>query len=1013
MKKHLLLSVAVLSAFAINGQADNRFVQLEESAQGVATSPNGQYIIGVDPTGSSWNGNIYMRSFIYDMTDSKTRWLTENDKADPEKGGEFSDVSDNGIICGTSKDTKHTIDNTAINAAAIWSKDGKRTLLGWGDFDMTSLKRSNDGSFANAISADGKVVAGNFSASNGAYLTACMWTQDESGNWTMSLMPTPDGTKEGVAMAMSSDGKTIGGYVRLADNSKYPILWKDGSYTLITYKELGLSEGFYGVELSSMSANGKFVAISMEGGETYVYSVEDNTARSLPIMDYVFSNRGDMLQNISKFAVDNDGNVVFSIGYSGYWRSLLYQYSENRVLDLAYYVDIFAHDIDMDGLSLSVDDLSPAKTVAVSAEGNVIIGNVDGFISGQCWILQIDESTAKIPATPSGLQAIVTGINQVTLTWDKDETVYDDFMLKSYNVYCNGTKVKEVPASGQEMKAVIDNVPSGTPGFDIEAVYERADGSTILSPKSNSVKVTMASTWDFNLYEDFSSGGITANGWEFVNYENTDDVAYGIDDDYGLNWSMGFEMRHFPPEKPYSAALVSRPIDATEEDNVHLSFYIRHSLINDSEQTLKNDYFTVETSTDGGLTWTALNEWDINSIAPATRYWSLVGIDLSKAVAGKTFRVRFRMHGPAESQYNLIFDNISICGAPTHDAPTGLINRISDDGKSVNIAWQNPSKAYKLNYINECPTYRFTIGNAGKEVIGANKFEPADLKMFDGKYLTGVTTKINLYEDRTNTKGVRASVVIYEDGKLIREQEAKDFPYNEEFTVVLDQPVAINANKELMIGVKVFDYDAEQIPLCYVQSLNYLPGKSDLYSEDGGKTWQLVSDFYKNQEEPAQGWACWDITGCITDTPELTLSSEPTPYAYIVYRNGEQISSQAISGVSARFTDNAPEDDACYEVVAYYDKGEYSETSEQMCIGTLTSIRNYVVDGVRVEMSPEAGTMTISGDFDSASLYNINGMYVGKCANGTVNISGLPSGVYLLKIEKDGKSSVRKMMIRR
>lgn len=1013
MKKHLLLSVAVMSAFAMNVWADGDFTTLDESAKGVAISPGGRYVVGINPTGSSFSGNIYMKSFVYDISNKSTQWLTENDASDVTLGGEFSGVADNGVICGTSKDTGHLIEGTAINAAAVWSKDGERTLLGWGDFDMSTLKRGNDGSFANAISGDGRVVAGNFSASNGAYLTACKWTQGDDGAWTMSLLPTPDGAKEGVASAVSADGNVIGGYVRLKDNSKFPILWyADGSYKLVERKELGLNEDYnYSVEFGSISANGEFVTATIKNeGLAYVYNTETNEVRTLPIMDYVYSSFGGILQDISNFVVDNYGNVVYAIGYGGYWRSLLYQYAENRILDLAYYVDIFGHDIDFGDISLSVDDMSPAEPCGITAEGNMIIGNISSYYP-YCWILRIEKGSATIPATPSGLKGAVTGLNQVTLYWDKDMTEYDDFKLKSYNIYCNGTMVKEVSASEAEMKAVIDDVPAGTPGFNIEAVYERPDGNTVISPRSNSIQVTVASTWAFPLYEDFSSGGLTSNAWEFVNYEDTDDVQYIIDDSYGVGFTLGLEMTHFPPENPYSFGIVSRPIDATEENVVHLSFYAAHRLINDAEQTLENDFVSIETSVDGGLTWTEQKTWDINSLAPGSRYWSLEALDLSESVAGQVFRVRFRMHGEASSQYNLMLDNISICGSPAYDAPTGLINRTGADGKSVDIAWQDPSNAYKLNFINECPSYRFTLGNEGKELIGANKFEPADLAMFDGKYLTGVTTKINYYEGLGDTKGVRASVVVFEDGKLVREQEAENFPYNKDFTVVLDQPLQIDAAKELMIGVKVFDYSSVQIPLCYVQSLDYLPGKSDLYSEDGGTTWKKVSDFYATQPEPAQGWACWDITGCITDNSELVLSDETEPYAYIVYRNGERVNDFAVSGKSNRFTDEAPVDGACYEVVAYYDGGDYSETSEQMCVSTGTSISNYVVDGVRVEMQPGVNGLTVTGDYDDASLISVNGVCVAGSVGGNLSVNGLPSGVYLLKIEKDGKYTVKKIMM--
>lgn len=792
MRKHLLFIIAALSALPADLRAEKGFITLEEQTRCAAVSAGGRYVVGVNPGGDSWNGNIYMTSFVYDVSGGTIHWLTRNDKADQAKGGEFSGVADNGVICGTSKDTGTLFEGTPVNAAAVWTGDGKRTLLGYGDFDMTGISKSNDGSFANAISADGKTVAGEFSTGNGAYLTPCVWTQEGDGTWQLSWLPMPEGAKGGQTKAVSADGKVIAGYVRLADNSKYPALWKDGKCLLVTDRELSLTDGSSSIDLSGMSPNGKFIIASPEGGTAYIYDVETGEARSLPIMDYLYSSHGDMLSGISSLAADNEGNVVYSISYGGgaYWRPLWYCYAENRTLDMAYYMDIFAYGVKPD-ISLSADEMSPAETVAVSADGCVIIGNVDNAFAPQCWILRSERGTAKIPATPSGLKAAATGLSQVTLTWDKDLTEYEDFTLKSYNVYCNGSKVKEVAVSeSPKVETVIGDVPSGKPGFGVEAVYERPDGSTILSPRSSSVQVTMAQEWSMPLFEDFNSGGLEANYWEVTYDEDcASNFSYTVDDAYGMGWTNGIAMRT-SPGVPYSFALTSRPVDATQAGTVHMSFYVNHGLINIENQSLDEDFLSVEVSTDGGATWTEQKSWDIETLSPSNRRWTLIGLDLSEAVAGKTFRARLRMHGAGQSYYYLGFDNISICGSPSHEAPTGLISRRGADGKSVNIAWKDNSRAYKLNHINEVPLWRFTIGNGGKEVIGANKFEKQDLEMYDGKYLTGISTKINYYEDKTGTKGVRASAVVFEDGKLIREQEIHDFPYNKEFTAVLDQPPA-------------------------------------------------------------------------------------------------------------------------------------------------------------------------------------------------------------------------------
>lgn len=71
MKKHLLLMLTALSAFSVEVQADKGFTTLDESAMGVAVSPNGRYVVGYNPDGSTWNGNIFMTSFVYDISEAK------------------------------------------------------------------------------------------------------------------------------------------------------------------------------------------------------------------------------------------------------------------------------------------------------------------------------------------------------------------------------------------------------------------------------------------------------------------------------------------------------------------------------------------------------------------------------------------------------------------------------------------------------------------------------------------------------------------------------------------------------------------------------------------------------------------------------------------------------------------------------------------------------------------------------------------------------------------------------
>ena len=149
-------------------------------------------------------------------------------------------------------------------------------------------------------------------------------------------------------------------------------------------------------------------------------------------------------------------------------------------------------------------------------------------------------------------------------------------------------------------------------------------------------------------------------------------------------------------------------------------------------------------------------------------------------------------------------------------------------------------------------------------------FDKDDLGLFNGKYLTSVTATVNHDTSIEGTTDTHASIVIFEDGKLVREQEFTP-DYNADQVIKLDEPLQIDAAKELKIGVKVFDYDARQLPLPYYNTNDFVAGKSDLYSQDGGETWHKLSDLWAGTDTDTDGYASWQITGNVTDsaTPEI------------------------------------------------------------------------------------------------------------------------------------------------
>lgn len=83
MRKTLLLLAVALATFAENAWADKSFKTLPELTYGVAISPSGQYLVGVNP--SYMVDGSYSVSYLYDTNTGETQWLTEFDQNDFSK----------------------------------------------------------------------------------------------------------------------------------------------------------------------------------------------------------------------------------------------------------------------------------------------------------------------------------------------------------------------------------------------------------------------------------------------------------------------------------------------------------------------------------------------------------------------------------------------------------------------------------------------------------------------------------------------------------------------------------------------------------------------------------------------------------------------------------------------------------------------------------------------------------------------------------------------------------------
>lgn len=866
--------------------------------------------------------------------------------------------------------------------------------------------------FACGITADGKKVVGYVSTGNMASTWACQWVEADGGQWNMELLPVPEGITTSQARYVSTDGSTVVGTATDANWASIVLVWEDGVCRQLTAAELGLQGGSASqVSLAAVSHSARYLLLNVGYTSYIIYDMAEGTSRSMATF-------GDNA-TLSGLAIDDSGNVVGTVPFGSvffggdiYYRPFWYSYQEGRILDLSYCMGLFAPGTEPP-FSMAFDDKTQAQTAAVSADGRLIVGNVNANVmlgeKPQCWMLGISIDAKGIPATPTGLAGRSDALHEVELTWLKDEAQYDGFSLKSYNIYRDGELTATLPATAEEMKIRQTGVPCGHPSYVVEAVYERDGSGQLLSPRSNALAIAVPDSYSLPLFEGFESGSLLTNYWEVV--PESGDKA-------DLNWNplqyAGIPgnalLTNTSSRLPYSVSLVSRPLDATQMASVKLSFAIIVGYLNVADQPLDRDSLSVDVSVDEGTTWKEVKGWSMADL-DATKNWSLRTVDLSEAAAGKLFKLRLRKHGQGAAMYYHQIDNLSVGAGSERTAPSGLTGSMAEGGKSVSLAWRNASGAYQLNHVKNLALNIFTIGNEGKEVIAANSFGPGELALYAGKYLSGVRTMLNKYDYGTDVKGIHADIVVFEDGKLVRQQEIAEPVFNADFTVALDEPLPIDASKELKIGIRVHDYDETQMPVTYIMSADFLPGKSDLYSEDGGATWLRLSDFYAGQGMPEQGLCCWNITGCVTDAPGMASAEAEEPYAYNVLRNGVQVNSLMLDKLQTRFTDPEGSQADCYEVVAYYLDGTESAPSDAFCVSSADGIDGFIADGVSVKYAPGDSRIAITGRYDSAQLTAMSGIVVARAAGGSVPLGGVRPGVYLLQVEVGGRVAVQKVAI--
>lgn len=1009
-----------MAAVCATAQTGAQFTDGEAGTVNRKVSSAGKYLVGERNSQHSWgiDGVQGFESFVKNLGTGETAWLTSFDESDYTKMGSFTDVTDEGVICGTMKDPDYTITITdmestftlPLNVAAVW-KEGRPVSLGLGTYETSDFSSFADGTFATAISNDAKTVVGYVSQGNYATVTPCGWTLDEAtGKYDFVEYAVPEGTLEARIADVSGDGSVAVGYCRgnYASGFSQACYWPSPSECVL----IG-GDGAAGLLLSltgqafAISDNGEYIAATTDGVEPVLYSVADREIRRK-------LGRHADASGLTIGGVTDNGDVFGTYKYyNGNTRPFWYSMDNLITTDFDYFIYLYANDIE---LPYKFDYWSNESLsfTGVSADGSVMAGDNSW---GAPWTLTVNPHYVNIPPAVGDINATPSGLGEVTVTFNRIELEqYMNYKAEAYVIYRGGKEIGSVAIAdldkeGKNSATYIDReAADGTNTYAVAVRY--TDTSTqkeMLSPKCEEKSVFVETSYVWPLYDDFSSLSITTNNWTVQrDYGNTDLQQWGCMMYFGIDGSP-FMLTSVVETEPYSYSVVTPHLDARDKESVYISFARMWEYTNGSDWQLGKDTLSVEVSTDG-LDWACVDDLVLGEVP--CNLWSFEYFDLTPWAAGKVFQVRLRTHGQALCQYIWSIENVTVDEKPQHKGVDGLASFSTGDGK-LRLTWKNTLGAYPLNYLANTYSNAFvlTVGDEGRPFIAVNKFDKADLGFYDGKYLTSITTEINKYESEDLTP-VRVAVVVYEDGKQIREQEITSPKYNEYITIKLDEPVLIDASKELMFGLKLLEYGADQMPIVYHNTGKFVNGKSNLYSQDGGNTWQSLDDYYQTVPgHETDGWASWFITGNVTDEPEAKTDVWNTDqFCYEVYKNGQKYTDLFVYFHESGYTDEDASRGDTYEVRTFFRDGTVSELSSPYTYDGATGIGN--VETVRSGngWTIDNGELNVDGDVAKIELYTVDGMKVYEGSDGSVSLNGLGRGVFILKVyTADGGSASYKI----
>lgn len=694
---------------------------------------------------------------------------------------------------------------------------------------------------------------------------------------------------------------------------------------------------------------------------------------------------------------------------------------------------------------------------------------------------------ASVINTPEGLTFLAINAQN---TQAASEVILLDIAgvkgVSGYNVYRDGSKVNGELLSQRVFRETI--AEEGTHKYQVETVYIDGRTSQLSAPEMVTILPTgtadaptdlqaVATQYGYDValsfadpqlgsdvavFEDFegqqSGSAISVDGWMndgnkwvasdihyhgstamLAHYDTDADIIFAADDNKWIAFAARAVEAHNASVSVYTSSNSTNKADFILLDEVSLK-----ESWSSFSATLPEGTRYVSIRHNGGNS-VAVDAIRLNASAPASKVWGYDVFRNGKQLNDSPVRgISYIDHNLVPGQYRYQVRQHSVTAAVSPLSAVTVLNLNYSNGgqapenlrvtkfsaEGVDLAWNAPALGDAVNLKwHSGNTYDAAgLPNGGSFYAGV-RWPATDLTDFAHLSLSEVEVYVNQVPDAL-------FLLVYQGNSLVHRQYVRDvrqYSYN---TIKLNNPIKIDASKELRVVVYV-EHNEITIPLGYDEG-PARTGLGNLYSTDG-----IIYTTMDDDNTGIQG--NWNITiglkpyatnakakriGCVEDvatternfSPVMNIASAiDTPAhfciekagsseastintfeGYNIYANNSLVNEEPI--LTTRYHDI--HDYTLYPYVQYKVSAVYSLLGEVFADpvviatdGIIDGIEKTTVSGIKVSASN--GSVTISGTEPGTaySIYNAGGMQEanGKTI-GTTTVIPISAGIHILKI---------------